>query len=38
MKINKKNIIIVTLITMHMENKAVLNFVCFALIFREKRI
>lgn len=38
MKINKKNLIIVTLITMHMENKAALNFVCFALIFREKHI
>lgn len=38
MKINKKNIIIVTLITMYMENKAVLNVVYFTLIFREKRI
>lgn len=38
MKINKKNIIIVTLITMHMENKAVLNVICFTLIFREKHI
>ena len=38
MKINKKNIIIVTLITMYMENKAALNFVCFIIIFREERI
>ena len=38
MKINKKNIIIVTLITMYMENKKVLNVVYFTLIFREKRI
>lgn len=38
MKINKKNIIIVTLITMYMENKVVLNVVYFTLIFREKRI